>query len=815
MNHLENLKLKPEQLRLVCQPEECPCTSTREITPLEGVIGQDRAMRAIDLGLNIQKFGFNIYVSGLPGTGRSTSVDRAVVELAARLPVPDDWCYVYNFAEPDRPNALRLPPGKGREFRRDLKNLLEELKLEVPRSFESKEYEEQRNEIMHYLQEARQKALNALQEKVAGEGFTLKQTPTGLVLLPSQDGKPLSDAEYEKLGPTEKDFFRQKQEKLRHDVSAMIRQVRDLEKEAKELVHKLDLDTGNYLLNHHFQELLQKYAELPEVAAHLDQVRQQLLDHIHDFMEKEEAEVVPGLKLPTQPPSFLPYQVNLLVDNSQAQGAPVVWESNPTYFNLVGRQEYRPHLGSFLTDFTLIKAGALHRANGGFLILQANDLFYNYFSWAALKRCLKNRAIRIEDLAEQFHLISTTVSRPEPIPLETKLVLIGNPYIYQMLFAWDEDFSRLFKVKADFDHRIERNPGGIKQYAAFVSRHCREKNLLPFDCSALGKIVEYGSRLVADQKRLSSQFASIVAILEEADYWARQTSAARVGGAEVRRAIEERVYRNNRIEERLREMVADGQILIDDRGAVVGQINGLAVLTLGDYAFGRPSRITVRTFVGKEGILDIERETKMSGPIHTKGVLILSGFLGERYAHTEPLTLSASVCFEQSYEEIDGDSASSTELYALLSSLAELPIRQDIAVTGSVNQKGEVQAIGGVNEKIEGFFEVCKLRGLTGEQGVIIPRANIQNLMLKEEVVEAAAAGRFHVWAVSQIDEGIEILTGVATGQRQPDGSYPPDTVNGRVARKFQKLNSYYTLSQRPRRSGRKPADRKRARIKK
>ena len=808
-NNSKRLKLKAEEVRAACPEKACPYENTLRIPPLKGIIGQNRAARALEFGLKIQKTGFNIYVSGIPGTGRTTSVDAAVAELAGSQPVPEDWCYVHNFEDPDRPRALRFPPGLGRTFQKDIDTLIEELKIEVPRAFESREYEDQRNQIMQSFQDERQKAYAGLEKKAEQEGFSLKQTATGLLLLPIMDGKTLTEAEYEKLGPTEKEFYRKKQEKLHGKISEMMRQVRQREKEVRTRIQDLDRETGTFTTKNHFEELRQKYQNLPEVTGHLERIQKELVEHVHDFLEKEEAEILPGLKMPAQRNQFLSYRVNLLIDNSQTKGAPVVKEGNPTYFNLIGRQESRPQFGSFVTDFTMIKAGALHRANGGYLILQANDLFTRYFSWQALKRCLKNGTIQIEDLSEEFHLISTPSMRPEPIPISTKIIIIGNPYVYQLLFAYDEDFPKLFKVKADFDYRLNRDQEGIRQYAAFISRHCKEKNLLPFHRSAIARVVEYGSRLVEDQQKLTSRFREVADILQEADYWARQENKDVVMAADVLRATEEKVYRSSRIEERIQEMIKDGQILMDDRGAVVGQVNGLAVIFLGDYVFGRPSRITVRTFVGKEGILDIERETKLGGQIHTKGILILSGFLGQRYAHTEPLTLSASICFEQSYEEVEGDSASSAELYALLSSLADRPIKQGIAVTGSVNQKGEVQPIGGVNEKVEGFFEVCKIKGFTGEQGVIIPRTNIKNLMLKEEVVKAIADGKFHIWAVTNIDEGIEILTGAPAGEQRPNGTFPASSINGLVAKRLVKLNAYYTESQKPARRKKKKKNNK------
>lgn len=788
----EKLKISAARARAACPPELCRWPDTDSVPPLEGLIGQQRAVRALDFGLGINRAGYNLFVTGAPGTGRTTSVLKAVGKLAAAQAAPDDWCYVYNFSLPDQPRTLRFPAGTGRRFQSDVADLLEELKVEIPRAFESKEYDEHRAAINKRVQEEKQKLFHQLEEQAARAGFQVKQGSTGLALLPLQDGRPLTEAEFEKLGRHEKEFYQSRQQALHKEINVILRQVRRLDREARQHVQQLDRETGHFTIRHLIEELVSRYESFPAAVAYLQQVEKEVVAHVHDFLEKEEPELMPGLKMPAREPSFLNYRVNLLVDNGDCRGAPVISEHNPTFFNLVGRQEYRAQFGSFVTDYTMIRAGALHRANGGYLVIHANELFSKYFAWQGLKRCLKSGHIAIEDLSEEFRLVSTSGNRPEAIPLTAKVIIIGDSRVYHLLHALDEDFSKLFKVKVAFDTRFARDGEGVGQYAAFISRHCREKKLLPFDRGGITRIVEHGSRLVEDQARLSSRFFDIVGLLEEADYWARQAGREKVGAAEVRKAIEEKIYRGNLLETRLRELIESGQVFIDDRGAVVGQVNGLSVLLLGDYSFGRPSRITVRTFVGREGIVDIERETRMGGPIHTKGVLILSGFLGERYAGRAALTLSATICFEQSYDGIDGDSASGAELCALLSSLADLPLDQSIAMTGSVNQRGQVQPIGGVNEKIEGFYEVCRLRGFTGSQGVIIPRANLKNLMLREAVAASIGRGEFHVWAVENIDEAISILTGVPAGAQKADGRWPADSVNGRVARRLERFNAYF-----------------------
>ena len=569
-----------------------------------------------------------------------------------------------------------------------------------------------------------------------------------------------------------------------------MRLVRENEKATKSALAQLDRDLGLAALGHHLEPLKEKYAGFDKVLGYFEAVMEDILLNLEDFKEQPpQQSPIPGLRLPRQEPSFERYQINILVDNKETEGAPVVFEPNPTYNNLFGRIEHVMQMGgAATTNFTLIKPGALHRATGGYLIVDAREVLINPFAWDALKRCIRNCEIKVEDVLEQYRFMTIVSLKPEPVPLQAKIIMIGSPWIYYLLFHLEPDYRKLFKVKADFDSRIARTPEIIRDYALFVATHCKGENLLPFDGSGVAGLVEYSARLVEDQWRLSSQFMEIADLIREASYWAGKEGSLLVTRAFVKKAIEEEVYRNNRIEDRMQELFDDGTIMVDTVGAETGQINGLSVITLGDYTFGRPSRVTARVYMGRGGMVNIEREVKLSGPIHDKGMLILTGYLGGKFAHDKPLSFSASICFEQSYDGVEGDSASSTELYCLLSALSGLPLRQGIAVTGSVNQLGKVQPIGGVNYKIEGFYAVCKARGLSGDQGVIIPGSNVRHLMLKDEVVEAVRDGRFHIWSVETIDQGIEILTGVPAGEALPEGGYPEGSVNFLVDKRLRTM---------------------------
>jgi len=790
-------ELPVAKLRRVCDPQMLGCDTTEEMEPLETIVGQERAIRALEFGLGIQKLGFNIYVAGPPGTGKTTAVKRFLEEVARGKAVPSDWCYVYNFRDSYRPQALRLPPGRGRELQKDVKNLVEGARREIPRVFESEEYAAKREETTQGFQRQKQELLSQMGEKAQAEGFFLQMSPMGLLIIPVMEGKPLSEEEFMALSPEVKEEVLQKREGLQEELKRAMRQLTGLEKKANEALRKLDQEVALYAVGPPVSELIEEYDDLPEVVAYLKKVRDDIAENLALF--RGEAQAQPISPFPTPGAAELPfrkYEVNVVVDNSELKGAPVVMEFNPTYNNLFGRIEKEAQFGALITDFTMIRGGSLHRANGGYLVLPAEEVLRNPFSWDSLKRAIRSEEIAVEEAGERLGFVTTKSLRPESIPLDAKVVLIGQPTPYHLLYTWDEDFSELFKVKADFDTRMDRTDENTRDYAAFVCTLCGEEGLKHLDASALAKVIEHSSRLAEDQEKLSARFGEISDIIREASFYAAQEDSAYVTAVHVQKAIEEKFYRSSLFQERVNEMIERGTVMIDAVGEEVGQVNGLSVFSLGDITFGQPSRITVSVGLGREGIMDIEREAKLGGPIHTKGVLILSGYLVEKYAQDKPLSLSARLVFEQSYSEVDGDSASSTELYALLSNLSGLPIKQGIAVTGSVNQKGEVQAIGGVNEKIEGFFETCQAKGLTGEtssssvetQGVLIPESNEQNLMLKEEVVKAVSEGKFHIWAVRTVDEGIEILTGVKAGVRIEDGTFEEDSVNDLVDRRLREL---------------------------
>jgi lon-related putative ATP-dependent protease len=757
------MKLTADQLRWRCDCSEFPFKTTADIPPLKGLVEQERPMRAIRFGLDIESPGYNIYVSGLTGTGKTTVIKQFLDEIACTLPKPDDWCFVFNFREPNAPTALRLPSGKAKALKSEMNDLVLHLKTDIPKAFESKEYEQNLHRLVHDNQEQQQHMFEQLSQKARSDSFSLEISKMGASLIPIINGAPIGPEQYEALDDETKKDIETRREALQQEINLFLRQVRDLAKASYDAIDELKRSVGKFVVNHRIEAIKEQHEGLQDVVAYLDSVREHIISHLDDFTEDGQKSLESAQQTPIDAPAdpLLKYRINIVVDNTDTQGAPVIIETNPTYYNMFGRMDRWTHMGTLQTDFTNIQAGAYLKANGGYLVVNAHDILLNFGVWETLKRTLKNKEVWIEDLNVQYGALPVAAMRPSPIPTEVKVIMIGNQTIYRMLYEIDEDFRKIFKVKADFDSEMERNPKSIVSYASFISNRCRHERLLHFDPSAVAAVVEHGSRLVDDRGKLSARFSDIADIVREASYWARQEKYPAVSVVHVDRAIEEKHYRSNLIDERIREFITEGSILVDVAGAIVGQVNGLAVLDLGDIRFGKPSRITAKTYMGKSGVVDIERESKMSGRIYEKGVLILSGFLGARYAQERPLSLTASICFEQAYEGIDGDSASSTELYALLSSLANAPIRQGIAVTGSVDQHGRIQPIGGVNQKIEGFFEVCKVKGFTGEQGVMIPVQNIRNLMLRQDVVEAVRQGTFHIHSVASIDEGIEILTGV------------------------------------------------------
>ncbi|MBL0224239.1 MAG: AAA family ATPase [Geobacteraceae bacterium] len=773
-----NHRLEPEKLRWTCDPALFGFETTEELPDLDYAIGQKRALRSIEFGLGMEETGFNLFISGETGTSRTSTIRNILKKRARQEPQPSDWVYVNNFKDSDSAVSLALPAGKGSELATDMKVLVDAFRTDIPKALESPEYEARRAEILEEYQKNNNELFQALEKEAGKHGFALQRTVSGLVIVPQKEGRNYTQEEYEALTEKKRQKLDLTGKKLTEKLNEVLRRVRDNEKLTKEALAQADRDLGLSCLGHRLDPLKERYAGLEKVLAYLDAVQEDILNNLEDFKPQSAQPQIPGIKMTRQEPTFERYEVNVLVDNKETEGAPVVFESNPTYNNLFGRIEHAMQYGGVaVTDFTMIRSGALHRANGGYLVIDAREVLINPFVWDALKRCIRTGDIRIEDVLEQYRFMTMVTLKPEAVPMQTKIIMIGTPWIYYLLFYMDPDYRKFFKVKAEFDSRLARTPEIMNDYALFVATHCRCEKLLHFDRSGIARLLEYTSRMVEDQNKFSSQFMEIADFIREASFWANRDGHTVVTGDDVLRAAGEKEYRVNRVEERMQELYEDGTIMVDTDGAVIGQINGLSVIGLGDHTFGRPARITARVYTGQAGMVNIEREVKLSGPIHDKGVMILTGYLGGTFAAERPLSLSASICFEQSYDGIEGDSASSTELYALLSALSGIPIRQGIAVTGSVNQRGIIQPIGGVNFKIEGFFAVCKSQGLTGHQGVMIPTANERHLMLNDEVMEAVTAGRFHIWSVETIEQGIELLTGMKAGQRNKHGEFPKKTV--------------------------------------
>lgn len=784
-------KLSAAELRLACKPGGITFKTTAEVPPLEGMIGQERAVKATEFGLKIKQPGYNIFMTGLTGTGKSSYAQSIIEKISAAETVPDDWVYVYNFEHPGEPIALNLPAGIGYSFCIKIQELLEDLKENIPKVFDGEDYERQKSIYIKDFQEARSNLLDELSKAAQEQGFALKRTSSGFVTIPLLNGEQINEEEFAKLDQAEKENLEKKSTEVQLKAMEIMRRVQKVEREFKDQLKDLDQRIGLAAIGHLFSELNEEYGKFPAIIKYLQSFQKDVLSNLADFRGEDEEQQNPmlWLKRQSQEQTDLRYTVNLLVDNRETKGAPLVYETNPSYYNLLGRVEYENRLGMVVTDFSMIKPGALHRANGGYLILQARDILTTMQSWDVLKRVLRTREIRIENIGEHFGLVAMSTLRPQPIPLNIKVVMIGNPYLYQILYHYDEDFRKLFKIKADFDIEMERHEDNVNKMAGFISYHCNKKKLRNFDQPAVSEIVEFSTRLAEKQDKLSTRFNEIVDLLIEADTWAALDGKKTVGRKQVQKALDEMAYRSNKYEQKVIESISDGLILLDLKGSKVGQVNALSVLDQGDYSFGRPSRITASTYLGRKGVINIERESDLSGRIHSKGVLILSGCLGMRYGAKTPLNLTASLCFEQSYGGVDGDSASAAELFSLLSSLAEIPLRQDLAVTGSINQKSEIQPVGGVNHKIEGFFMACKAVGLNGKQGVIIPDQNRKNLVLKHEVVEEVKKGRFHIYTIKTVDEGLALLSGIEAGEKLSNGSYKEGTFNDLVLKKLVAFN--------------------------
>lgn len=781
-----------------CNPEELSFESTAELQPLKGIIGQERAMQAVEFGLEMDIRGYNIYMSGMTGTGKTSYAQQRLADIAASKPVPDDWCYIYNFDKPNEPIAINLPAGMGKAFQKDMEEFVKLVKIEIPKAFDSEDYEKEKSEIVSEYENRRNDLVAQLSEDAEKHGFKVKSTGSGLYFQPVIEGKILSEEEYSDLDERIKNEIDRKSNEIQRETLDIIRTIKAIERETEEKVVEWETKIALLAVGVPMDDLREKYCTYEKINAFLAKVQEDILQHLEDFVQEDASEDQALIAALTRKADSSPtdkYKVNLMVDNGGLQGAPVIVDLNPTYYNLLGKLEYENEFGAMTTDYTMIKPGLFHQANGGYLILQAKDVLSNVQAWEALKRVLKTSSIIIENMKEQMGLMSVSTLKPEPIPASIKFILVGSEYIYEFLYEYDEDFCKYFKIKADFEEEMLRTRENISCLAQFIRAFSEREHTLPFHKSGVARIVGYSSRLVEDQNKMTTRFNDIVEILSEASVWARMDGAELVMESHVMQAITQKIFRSNKYDRRILEMMEDGTILVDTHGSVIGQINGLTIIDMGDYSFGKPSRITATTYMGERGIVNIEREVEMSGTSHSKGVLILSGYIGQKFAQDIPLALTANLCFEQLYSGVDGDSASSAELYAILSSLAEVPIRQGIAVTGSVNQRGEIQPIGGVTQKIEGFFELCRQRGFTGDQGVMIPHQNIRNLMLQDEVVNAVKEGVFHIYPVKTIDEGIEILTGVEAGERGLQGIYPPGSINHRVYEKLKRFSETVAVS--------------------
>ncbi|MEA3407647.1 MAG: AAA family ATPase [Chloroflexota bacterium] len=793
-------RLEPTQLYQHTDPQSLGFETTDDLEDLTQVIGQERAVEAMQFGMGIEDDGFNIFALGSSGIGKKSLMCSFFEEKAKEKAVPSDWCYVNNFEDDNKPRLIELPAGMGVEFRDDMDELVEQFDTALSAAFESEEYQSRRQSIMEEFREKQQDAFQELQQRAQEENVRLIRTPAGLAVAPVRDGEVLSPDEIQQLSEEEQEQLQEKVSEVQDELQEILRQVPSWQRGMRERLNELNREMANLAIGGLIDELREKYEDHPDIIEHLDAVQEDVVENAEDFLPQEQGaqqvlqalqggeEGAGGHQAMRQRARMRQHRVNVIVDHSGSDHAPVVYEDNPTYQNLIGRIEHRARMGALMTDFHLIKPGSLHRANGGYLLLDARKLLTQPYAYEALKRAMSAGEIRIESLGQQLSLISTVSLEPEPVPLNVKVGLFGDRMLYYLLWQLDPEFHELFKVEADFSEQMDRNEENQRLYARMIGTMVHEADLQAFDQGAVARVIEHTARMVGDTEKLSAQRQLVNDLLREANYWAQQNGNEVVTADDVQRAIDAQIYRADRLRERVQEAILRETILVDTEGEEVGQVNGLSVVPLGNFMFGRPTRITARTRMGKGEVVDIEREVKLGGPIHSKGVLILEGFMGARYAEESPLSLSASLVFEQSYGQVEGDSASSAELYALLSSLAELPIKQSLAVTGSVNQRGQVQAIGGVNEKIEGFFDICKERGLTGDQGVLIPASNVKNLMLRQDVRDAVEAGNFHIYAVETVDEGIEILTGVPAGEPDEEGNYPEGTVNYRVKQRLAEL---------------------------
>jgi lon-related putative ATP-dependent protease len=771
--------LAPKDLRCRIDPKSLPVGSTKQLCPVSrGVVGQHRAIEAIKFGIGMGDPEYNIYVAGRTDTGATYIARSFLEEVAKKQPAPPDWCYVFNFKEPDKPKALALPKGWAKDLKKAMDDLAQDLEDVIRTAFNTDDYRYKDQVLRQEFENKRRKIIDSLRERVEAEGFLLQVDPQGVSIIPGKDGKVIPPEELAKYSPEEKKALRDRGDNLSIEMNQSMGEINSVETEYREQRKKLDEKVALSVVGRKMQPIFQKFKNQTQVLKYLEAVKKDILEHVEDFRKRPEEKMpeppMPGL---AWPPVLNNYRVNVLIDNSDAQGAPVVYTSNPTYPALFGRIEKEAVYGALVTDYTMIKPGAVHEANGGYLVLKATDILKWYISWEALKRAIRHKEVKIEDLSEMYGFITTKTLKPEPIPLNIKLVVTGDPYIYELLYIYDDRFKQMFKIKAHLDDQTDRNKGSIRESVQCLAQFCQEGGLKHVDRTGMARLIEYSMELTGNRDKITLRIGAIGDIIKESNYWAQQEKAKHIKAGHVEKAIEKKRFRSSLVEERIQELIKKDIFWVDTDGFKVGQVNGLSILQTGDHMFGKPGRITANVSIGKEGVITIDRESKMSGNIHTKGVIILSSYLREHFAQDRPMALSASLCFEQTYGMVDGDSASSTELFVLLSAMANVPIFQGFAVTGSVSQKGEIQPVGGVTRKIEGFFDICNYKGLTGKQGVVMPKKNVKDLMLKKEVVEAVEKGQFHIYPITTIEQGIEILTGMRAGKRLKSGVYPKGTL--------------------------------------
>ncbi len=789
-------ELNYKQLKMVCDPSKFEFNSTEELDPIDTGIGQDRGIKALEFGLNVDVRGYNLYVEGPSGVGKTMYTKNYLNVISKKKKSPPDWCYIYNFENPNEPIAVSLPAGGGSEFRDLMDRFIDDVKVDIKSTFNNEEFEKERALIKQEFEEKRNVLMEKLNKKSSEYGFQVKASQTGIYMMPVMNGKAMAEEEFNKLDENIKKEYEDKSAIVQQHIMEAIGEIRAIEKESAKKIEEWQSNVALLTVNTHINYIKSKYKRNKKINHFLDSIKKDILKNISRFISDDKNEKqqpqAPQMIKPEVLKPWLNYRVNLFVDNSKLEGAPVIMDSNYSYHNIFGKLEYENYYGTLKTDYTMLKPGLLHKANGGYIIFQATDLLSNSLCYEALKKALRTKEIGIENAADPRSSMVMISLKPEPIPLNLKVIIIGEENIYQTLLAMDEDFKKLFKIKVEFEDDAPLNMENMDKLARFVAGYCMQEELPPLTKEAVARIIEYASKIADNQEKLSTRFNDLAQVIGEAATWARMARSKIVTVEHVDKALKESIERVKKYDSRYLEMIENNTLLIDTSGFITGQINGLTIMSIGTYSFGKPVKITANTYTGKTGIINIEREVELSGSTHSKGILILSGYLGEMFAQDIPLSLTASICFEQLYSGVDGDSASSTELYAILSSLSGIPINQAIAVTGSVNQKGEIQPIGGVNNKIEGFFQICSARGLDGSHGVIIPKQNVQNLNLSEEVVDAVKEGKFHIYAISSIEEGIEILTGVPAGKKDSNGNFPAGSVNYLA---YEKLKKYAKIS--------------------